>query len=253
MPFSFSLDSFKITNTRSAHKDTDYVVFTLQVGSQLYQPQVKSMGNLNNGTFPVNLFFHDVQVEPADTVVLNYIIVNAGSESAVDAEAALERAGRALASGSSLAPKPPQLTSAMTSQAVLDWLALQLQGIYSPGSCDGLVAAEQDSFTFADLSQRASGAVFSHTTQHVGTESPSNCNKSVSDYSVTWHMALEKTVPAGLIGEAAARAEAAITGAGLTWKLSSGSKTGLVGLVQPPSGSSIDPAIPVVITLDNFR
>ena len=36
--FTFSLDSFQITQTRSAHKDTDYVIFTLKING-LAQPE----------------------------------------------------------------------------------------------------------------------------------------------------------------------------------------------------------------------
>jgi hypothetical protein len=68
--FTFTLDSFQITDTRPLHKDTDYVSFTLVVNPQggKGKPQrlKKSMGDLNNGTFPVNLSFPNVTVNPTD-------------------------------------------------------------------------------------------------------------------------------------------------------------------------------------------
>jgi|GEM_PF-6788218 len=73
-PFTFTLDSFQITDTRSLHKDTDYVSFTLVVNPQggKGKPQTlkKSMGDLNNGTFPVNLSFPNVTVNPTEPGLL---------------------------------------------------------------------------------------------------------------------------------------------------------------------------------------
>ena len=43
--FSFELDILQITDTRSAHKDTDYS-FTLKIGGADPQNVTKSMGNL---------------------------------------------------------------------------------------------------------------------------------------------------------------------------------------------------------------
>ena len=80
--FSFTLDSFQITDTRSLHNDTDYVTYTLLVkaqdGSGTPRTLTKAMGDVNNGVHAVNLSFSNVQVNPTDTVVLNYLIVNSG-------------------------------------------------------------------------------------------------------------------------------------------------------------------------------
>jgi hypothetical protein len=191
MPYTFTLDSFNITNTRSAHKDTAYVAFTLQVAGATPVVQTKSIGDVNNGTHSVNLLFKGVSIKQGETVVMNYFIVNAGRDSRVDVETAMERVGRWFASGASGAPPAPPEASAMTSQAILDWFALQLQGIYAPGSCDGLVAAEQDTFTFLDLPGTPEPPPPPHTTNHAGTEPPAGCNKQVSAYSVTWRCFLD--------------------------------------------------------------
>ena len=187
MPYILTLDSFNITNTRSAHQDTDYLVFTSLVtpGGQP-ATQTKSMGNVNNGTHSVGLAFSGLSVSPGQSLVLNYIIVNAGRDSRVDVELALARVGRAFATGGVGVPPAQNMTSAMGSQAVLDWFALQLQGIYAPGSCDGLVAVEQDTFTYNELLPGPTPVTFVQTTTHNGTEPPGGCNKHVSGYSVTW-------------------------------------------------------------------
>jgi len=99
--FTFTLDNFKITDTRSRHEDTDYVSFTLLVksaaGTGTPQTLTKYMGDLNNGTFPVNLSFSKIAVAPTDTVVLNYLIVNTGHKDPTQIVSTLEDTGTKLA------------------------------------------------------------------------------------------------------------------------------------------------------------
>jgi hypothetical protein len=98
---TFSLDSFRITDTRSRHEDTDYVSFTLLVrdsnGNGTPKTLTKSMGNLNNGTYQVGLSFPNVVVPTNGSVVFNYLIVNSGHSSESDIDKALEAGGSALA------------------------------------------------------------------------------------------------------------------------------------------------------------
>ena len=95
--YSFELISFDITNTRSRHDDTDYTSFHLAVknkngGIRTYK-QVKFNGNLNNGTYPIGLSFHDIAVESDEHIVMNYLIVNNGHEKGDSVAAELEKAG----------------------------------------------------------------------------------------------------------------------------------------------------------------
>src|SRR3954470_7347926 len=50
---NFSLDSFRITDTRSRHEDTDFVTVSIAVGNKPAITKTKAMGNVNNGTHPV--------------------------------------------------------------------------------------------------------------------------------------------------------------------------------------------------------
>ena len=99
--FTFTLDSFKITDTRSRHNDTDFVSFTMLVkpktGSGTPHTLTKAMGDVNNGVHPVNLSFPNVSVGPAQSVVLNYLIVNSGHQNPSEVEKGLESAGTKLA------------------------------------------------------------------------------------------------------------------------------------------------------------
>lgn len=196
--FTFVLESFQITDTRSLHKDTDYVSFSMVVNPQngKGKPQTlkKSMGDLNNGTFSVNLSFPNVVVNPTDTVTLSYLIVNSGHKSPSDIESILEKGGVDLLSYG--ASEIPYLGSAIAPLA--SWFGNELVGIINV-DCDGVVAAERDTFTYADLMGKTQGGPFTQTTRHPGTNSPTGCGRN-SNYFVTWQM-LEvgnpnnKTVP----------------------------------------------------------
>jgi hypothetical protein len=98
---TFSLDSFRITDTRSRHNDTDYVSFTLLVrdaaGNGTPQTLKKSMGDVNNGTHAVGLSFPNVVVPTNGSVVFNYLIVNSGHSSEGTVDNALETVGGSLA------------------------------------------------------------------------------------------------------------------------------------------------------------
>ena len=59
--FAFTVFSFDIENTRSAHEDTDYVSWRDDShpdrGPRDAANKIKSMGNINNGTHLVDLSF----------------------------------------------------------------------------------------------------------------------------------------------------------------------------------------------------
>ncbi len=190
--FTFTLDSFQITDTRSLHNDTDYVNFTLLVksanGSGTPRTLQKAMGDVNNGTHAVNLSFTNIPVHPTDTVTLNYLIVNSGHKTPGQVQTALQSAGTQLATSAGTAIGTailPGLGSALG--AVAGWLAGKLVGILN-ANCDGPVAAEQDVFTYNDLIAKTARGTFTHTTDHPGTHSATGCGRN-SRYKVTWHMA----------------------------------------------------------------
>jgi hypothetical protein len=176
--YSFVLDSFTIENTRSLHDDTDYLSWTLAVIPEGSQPnpqtKVKSMGAINSGTHTVNLQFQNVTVNPTDTVILSYLIFNAGSSSRVEVETTLEKvAAQLVTAGASL--DVPQLDSALS--ALSKWLPVQVKNI-TKSLCDGTVAVEQDQFT-------GPGFPLSHFTSHQGGDVSIFCSASL--YIVRWH------------------------------------------------------------------
>lgn len=194
--FTFTLDSFQITDTRSRHEDTDFVTFTLLVqpsSGPAVAPQTlnKSMGDVNNGTHAVNLSFPNVKVNPGDTVVINYLIVNSGhsSESSIystlDSTAGkLATAGGSAAAGALIGSAIPGFGTLIG--ALAGWLAGELTGVLD-ANCDGPVAAEQNSFTYDELLQKTANGNYSETTKHPGTDSATGCGSN-SMYYVSWHI-----------------------------------------------------------------
>ena len=192
--FTFTLDSFKITDTRSRHEDTDFVSFTLLVksatGSGTPHTVKKSMGNVNNGVHSVNLSFKNILVDPAHSVVMNYLIVNSVHKNPSEVEAGLEAAGTKLATagatalGGAIGSVIPALGTVLGMAA--GFLAGKLAAIFN-ADCDGPVAAEQNSFTHHELVAKTAQGKFTHTTKHPGTDSATGCGSN-SVYYVTWHI-----------------------------------------------------------------
>jgi hypothetical protein len=78
---TFTLDSFKISDTRSLHKDTVYVSIAVAVGSNpAITLPTKSMGDLNNGTYSINLSIPNVEVSAAEKVAFSYSIIKYGHD-----------------------------------------------------------------------------------------------------------------------------------------------------------------------------
>ncbi len=192
--FTFTLDSFRITDTRSRHNDTDFASFTLLLKSSTANgtPQTlkKSMGDVNNGVHPVNLSFPDITVDPSASITLNYLIVNSGHQNPGQIESTLESAGSSLAIkgatdlGGAIGSVIPGFGTLLGGLTGL--LAGELTSILN-ANCDGAVAAEQNTLTYNDLIAKTAGGTFTQTTKHPGTDSPWGCGGN-SVYYVTWHI-----------------------------------------------------------------
>ena len=203
--FTFTLDSFRITDTRSRHEDTDFASLTLLVraadGSGTPQTQTKSMGNLNNGTFNVGLSFANVPVDPSGSVVFNYLIVNSGHKSEGDINNALETVGGSLAEKGLVAGGTAIGTAILPGLgtilgAIGGWLAGEVKGILA-ANCDGPVAAEQVTLNYNDLLSKTANGPYKHETPNPGTDSATGCGSN-SMYYVTWHIARGVSQPGKL-------------------------------------------------------
>src|SRR5262249_20572037 len=155
---TFSLDNFRIANTRSLHKDTVYVSIGITVGANPPVIQTRAMGDLNNGTYQTGL---SVAADiPSDNtpVAVNYVIVNNGHSGKDVVERALQTAVSALGDeavkvasgatkggtesailGAALGIAPVPLVG--TAIAVLSAWVVGKIGTLLFADCDGTVAA----------------------------------------------------------------------------------------------------------------
>jgi hypothetical protein len=204
--FTFTLDSFKITDTRSRHEDTDFASFTLLLksasASGTPQTQTKSMGNLNNGTFNVGLSFPNVRVDPSQTVVFNYLIVNTGHKTESQVDSALETVGGTLADKGLVAGGTALGTAILPGLgtilgAIGGWLAGQIKNIIN-ADCDGPVAAEQVTLSYNDLLAKTANGPYTHETKNPGIDSNTGCGGN-SMYYVTWHVARGASQPVRVV------------------------------------------------------
>jgi hypothetical protein len=184
--FTFTLNSFRITNTRSPHEDTDFVSISVVVGSNapIHLP-AKSMGNLNNGSYPVNLTIPNVVVAPGQKVAFSYSIVNTGY-AADSTEADLVKATDAAATAAASAAGGAVSAGAGTAvgTAAGGWLGPKIAGVIF-ADCDGPVAAGDHTWTGAALAAAALGKTVATEDNNPGTNSPDGCGSN-SQYYVTW-------------------------------------------------------------------
>src|ERR1700722_19460146 len=144
--FTFSILSTTIKNTRSKHKDTDYLFVNVTVGD-LARTTFRYLGDINSGEVSLDLQLQRIDLEPGVPFIFNYMIVNAGSASENDVNVALKNASIAWANGQG--PASANLTGALEDGQ--NWFNDELESILNPNSCDGMVAAEQNHLTYEDL------------------------------------------------------------------------------------------------------
>jgi hypothetical protein len=187
--FNFTLDSFSLTQTRSKHLDTNYVLVTVKQGSLTPRTMVQRAGDVNNGAHSVELALTGIEVEQDDSIILNYLIVNAGSGNTSAIEGALNNLGVNWANGQG--PSQPPFTSALGADN--DWFDAQLRPVLT-SPCDGMVAAEQNRFSFGDLASLVQGSRYTHQTAHSGTSPRSGCG-GISRYTANWRIDRATQVP----------------------------------------------------------
>ncbi len=192
--YTFRLDSFRITDTRSLHNDTDFVSAALHVGANpTMSLPTKSMGDVNNGTFKLGMEFVNVSVPDTTVVAFSYSILNTGFakndveqavQKAVTAAASKAAASAAAALGGVLGG-PLGSGIAIVGSKAGSWAISKLESIIF-ANCDGSVAAGDHAFTGAQLAHMtAGGKVMTVTDENKGTDSNHGCGGN-SHYFVTW-------------------------------------------------------------------
>lgn len=99
--YHFALEYCIVSNTRSRHEDTDFVTFTVSTATSDGRPRSrwsrsKSLGDLNNGTYPIGLAVDLPVADQTDIIIMNYSIVNAGHANPLTLIGQMEKAGKVL-------------------------------------------------------------------------------------------------------------------------------------------------------------
>ena len=197
---TFTLDNFRITQTRSLHNDTDYVYISVTVGADPTVFNWKRIGDVNNGTHEVGLRV-EADIPNDDTpVVFIYGIVN---NSHSNNDAVEKTITTAFSSMATAIVKNKEATAEISIATTAGLAVIPLVGSTVAGlavlvtavagigailfaDCDGAVASGTLLFSAAELIRRtASGQKITDTVQHHGTNSPHFCNHSNSEYETT--------------------------------------------------------------------
>jgi hypothetical protein len=193
--YTFTLDTFHIDDTRARHNDTDTVSFGVKVGNNISQPQIKHMGDVNNGDHHVGLTFGPIEIDdPATPVIITYTIVNAGNKNVDDqlgsASQVLMRkadAGGDLSDETTMEGGPPDGSNDGGSwwAKILKSAAEDLMSLLTV-DCDGPVASNRIAVTASQIDQSLGGnEKASFTKFFAGTDSNVGCGSN-SRYTVTY-------------------------------------------------------------------
>ncbi len=176
--YHFRLDRFHIFNTRALHEDTDVVSFGVKVGNSMLPPQIKHMGNVNNGDHSVDLKIGPVQINDDDTpVIITYQIINSGHRDQATLDSVLTTGTSEIAAS--------QLASGDIPGAIAAEIVSGLASLFT-ADCDGLVVVDRIALTGARLKRITTAHnPFTLTRIYHGTDSATGCGSN-SVYNVTW-------------------------------------------------------------------
>jgi hypothetical protein len=205
--YSFWVPGFVIRTTRALFNDTDFatlgVAVTAADGTQVaqYGPTTVSLGDLGDGTYPLNMHVAGVSVPEGGSMAVAFTILNhRSSKTKQDIEAVLNEFAasilQALASGGMKGGAAGAAGSADGAgilglsgrEAVLVEIlgpaVLQGTGDLLAG-CDGLVVTESLTITQTELAAKAGQVPWTWSTEYKGTNSPGGCGAN-SDYTVSY-------------------------------------------------------------------
>lgn len=177
----FSIDYMDPQTTRSLVSDDDYLSSSIRPGGWPADTQTRFFPNVSGPPYLVNMNFEPITVEPCETVVFNYLIINKGHADRDTIDKLVAGVGNALASAG---------VDALTGSSLLGGLAGKALELFIGGivfaDCDGLVAIEQVTFTGKEL-QALTTDTQPHTvtTSYPGTDSNTGCGDN-SFYVITW-------------------------------------------------------------------
>jgi len=202
--YRFSVDYVTCQTPRALADDSDTANASITAGNGQIQNVSQNLGHLGGSQQAQTnlLFFEPVPVELCETAIFSYQVLNSAASEPDDINTALEKVAGDLAQYAFNAIKGDlgslkAITSITVATSVVpvigtilvllaEWVLSELPGAVVSGTCDGMVALEQDVLLGTDIAlATAGGKVHSVTTQHPGTTSASGCG-STSQYQVQW-------------------------------------------------------------------
>ena len=207
--YTATLETVHIDNTRSRHNDTDSVSFSVISGEKAAHTQALSLGDVNNGDYPIGISFPLLLSDPAGPLVLSYVVYNGGTSQLPKTLEQLTEKAADEALEDILDPTPPVSSASdygtgssgemwpEPGSANVGWLtALSYLGIadFTFPDCDGMVALDTIGHTLSQWDQAIGGATdstFRTSIRYPGSNSPAGCGSN-SDYTVTWSVRGER-------------------------------------------------------------
>lgn len=206
--YTATLETVHIDNTRSRHNDTDSVSFTVVSGEKTPHTQSFSLGDVNNGDYPIGISFPLLLSNPAQPLVLSYVVYNGGTSQLPETLEQLTEKAADAALDDILDPAPPVSSASdygtgssdemwpEPGSANVGWLtALSYLGIadFVSPDCDGLVALDTIGHPIAQWDQAlgpSTSSIFRTSIRYPGSNSPAGCGTN-SDYTVAWSVRRE--------------------------------------------------------------
>jgi LGFP repeat len=194
MNYFFVLEKIRITKTRARHNDTVHVNFALKIADRELAPVNRHMGDLNDGTYRVDLAFGARSEDPGTPVLFSYQVLNKGHGSTSDQliEKGLNEGAHALATA--LAGTGNIWAAGLTE--LFRWVG----GFLNP-DCDGPLAADKISVSAAVLRDWTAETGFHREEKYFpGVDSAWGCGSN-SQYYVTWYVIGTPKAVYGAIGQ----------------------------------------------------
>jgi hypothetical protein len=190
--YFFRLDKFHIDNTRAVDEDTDVVAIAVKVDGRTIGPEIRHMGDVDNGDHIVNLEIGPILVENPNTELeFNFQIINSGNKNDGEIKNLVGKGADTLFAKAFASGNP---------WAVAGAGAIKLLSALFTVDCDGPVALDAFAMTGANLDALASeNNVHSTTKFYPGIDSDIGCGSN-SRYTVTWSVFRIPVLEGPLVG-----------------------------------------------------
>jgi hypothetical protein len=193
------LDEMRIQRTRAPHEDTDVLAFGLKVGDKVFEPQVMSFGDVNDGRHRVKnnnhtgscadvCQFGPIAADDDTPVVFNYVVVNKEGGATPGTKRKVIDASLGLLNGDEIhVGGPKDDLEIPTSLWGAAYQGLEQFHSVLFGGCDGPVIVDQVPLSGRLMFAKTDNPEKAHTEErfYKGTDSMTGCGRN-SEYFMKW-------------------------------------------------------------------